>query len=217
MSDYGYIGQESDRPTQAFKSNAGIFSPNDIINLDNENKWTKYGQLELIHTEDVTTAVANVDFQESAGTFDTSYNVHFFTYNNITPTSDNVSVDIQLYENGTLETGSVYHNAYQYGSPAGFDKNNSTTATTIRASWGIGTTAQETVSGYKYLYNLSDSTKFSFSNGHWTQLEQGASAYFFGYGGAAMRQSSFVDGFRFKVLSGNFTGTLSLYGIRSFD
>ena len=45
-----------------FKSNKGIFSPNEVIKLDNENKYTKYGQLELITTSENISDVNSVDF-----------------------------------------------------------------------------------------------------------------------------------------------------------
>ena len=49
--EYGYIGKEV---TQAFRDNKGIFTPQDIIELDQENKWTNFGQLELIETQNVS-------------------------------------------------------------------------------------------------------------------------------------------------------------------
>jgi hypothetical protein len=170
------------------------------------------GKLELIHTENAS-SVSSVDFQESAGTFDTSYNVHFLTYNDITTSVDNISLDLQFYESGILETASVYQVAHQFGSPESFGENKTTTDSKIRLTWGLGTVARETGSGYKYLYNLSDSSKYSFTTGHWTQLEQGTSSYYFGFGSGVLPQASTVNGFRLKVSSGNFSGTVSLYGI----
>ena len=52
--EYGYIGKEV---TQAFRDNKGIFTPQDIIELDQENKWTNFGQLELIQTQTFTTNI----------------------------------------------------------------------------------------------------------------------------------------------------------------
>jgi hypothetical protein len=51
-----------DAVTQSFKSNKGVLTPNQLIELDNENKFTKFGQLELIETQNVTSAVSNIDF-----------------------------------------------------------------------------------------------------------------------------------------------------------
>ena len=75
---YGYIADTG--PEQAFRSNTGVFNPADINELIAENKWTNFGQLELIETQTVSSAAATVDFtsiQES------TYNVHLLTWNNI--------------------------------------------------------------------------------------------------------------------------------------
>ena len=64
--EYGYIGKEVE---QAFRSNKGIFTPQDIIELDQENKWTNFGQLELIETQTVTSAVTYIDFTNYNNSF----------------------------------------------------------------------------------------------------------------------------------------------------
>ena len=47
MSKFGYITDVE----QSFRNNKGIFTPQEIIELDQENKWTNFGQLELIQTQ----------------------------------------------------------------------------------------------------------------------------------------------------------------------
>ena len=115
MSDksnkYGYVGV--DIPDQSFGSNKGVFNPAEINELVADNKWTQYGQLELIETQTYSTDVASIDFtsiQES------TYNVHFLTLDNFQTASDNVQeFQIQLYESGVLETASVYQSAFSGG------------------------------------------------------------------------------------------------------
>ena len=51
-----------DAVTQSFRSNKGVLTPNQIIKLDNENKFTKYGQLELIETQTVTGTPTTINF-----------------------------------------------------------------------------------------------------------------------------------------------------------
>ena len=46
---YGYSGV--DIPTQAFQANVGKFDPAEINELVQQDKWTQYGQLELIETK----------------------------------------------------------------------------------------------------------------------------------------------------------------------
>ena len=53
MSEYGYIPES---PDQSFGNNKGIFTPNDIYDLTRADKYTQYGQLELIQTQTVDDA-----------------------------------------------------------------------------------------------------------------------------------------------------------------
>ena len=48
MSEFGYIPEA---PEQSAFNNKGIFSPSDIYNLDQVDKWTNFGQLELIQSQ----------------------------------------------------------------------------------------------------------------------------------------------------------------------
>ena len=48
MSEYGYIPEA---PEQSFGNNKGIFTPKDIYDLTRADKYTNYGQLELIETQ----------------------------------------------------------------------------------------------------------------------------------------------------------------------
>ena len=67
-----------DAVTQSFRSNKGVLTTNQIIELDNENKFTKYGQLELLQTQTISGALADfTQLQESV------YNFHLFTFTDI--------------------------------------------------------------------------------------------------------------------------------------
>ena len=48
MSEFGYIPEA---PEQSFGNNKGIFTPKDIYDLTRADKYTNYGQLELIETQ----------------------------------------------------------------------------------------------------------------------------------------------------------------------
>ena len=75
-----------DAVTQAFKSNTGVLTPNQIIELDNENKFTKYGQLELLLTNSSISSASTVDFTglDTYGDF----NVFFLTFTDLTIAND---------------------------------------------------------------------------------------------------------------------------------
>ena len=202
---YGYKGAE---PTQSFGNNTGVFDPNDINNLIADNKWTSFGQLELIETQTYLGAVSYVDFTSIS---ESSYNVHFMTFSKLTTGASSHQHRIQFYESGVLETANVYDYAFQYGSVTGsFGDANRGTNTQL----AIENTGSEGISqnGYLYFYNLGDSSKYSFLTHHNFSDRTGADIFTFGSG--VMKQSSTVDGIRLLTTSGNFTDfDISLYGI----
>jgi hypothetical protein len=69
-NEFGYLPES---PEQSFGNNKGIFTPKDIYDLTRADKYTNYGQLELIQTQTASSAV--VDFT-NLGDFD----VHFVTF-----------------------------------------------------------------------------------------------------------------------------------------
>ena len=71
MSEFGYIPEA---PEQSAGNNKGIFTPKDIYDLTRADKYTNYGQLELIETQ-TGTNVASVDFTGIDSTYD-SYKLH---------------------------------------------------------------------------------------------------------------------------------------------
>jgi hypothetical protein len=207
--EYGYIGKEV---TQAFRSNKGIFTPQDIIELDQENKWTNFGQLELIETQSASNSSA-LDFLSIK---EDIYNVHFMTVTNFQPASDNHYIAYRLYESGTLETAAVYKQARQYGIADGtFGEARSTGVDEVTVSHATGTDDEETNNCYIYFYNLGDSTKYSFSTSHSSGVQAGGSANF-EFSSAVLPQASQVDGIRILTDQGSNMehAEVSLYGIR---
>ena len=200
--EYGYIGKEV---TQAFRNNKGIFTPQDIIELDQENKWTNFGQLELIET--VTLSTANeLDFTADNLT---PYNVHLITYSDVI-NSANADIGLRFYESGTLETGTVYHYALQYGTTGGtFGESKSTGFNKLKFG-DVATGSTEKLNGYIYCYNLTDSSKYSFATYH--NMREGQMEF----GSGVLPQASTVNQINVKLQTGNGSGVFSLYGIRSF-
>ena len=214
MSDksnkYGYVGV--DIPAQSFGNNKGVFNPAEINELVADNKWTQYGQLEHIITQ-TASSDSYIDFtaiQES------TYNVHFLTVNNYQSDTDNAILTIDLFENGVLETGSVYDIAIQGGRADGtFSEYKSSSSTNGIANIGSGIDNASTSSanGYCYFYNLGDSTKYSFSSFMWSYIYY-TDVYEMNFGSGCLPQASQVDGFRVIPNAGTFSADLSLYGIR---
>ena len=210
MSEYGYIPEA---PEQSFGNNKGIFNPKDIYDLTRADKYTNYGQLELIETQTFS-GVSAVDFTSID---ESTYNVHFMTLSDIEHTSANSTTRIQYFESGVLETGSVYQYALQSGDAGGsFAETKSTGNTIIFLSYNNnGTATGDLESGYVYFYNLGDSAKYSFNTQQIVFQDNGLFRMDFGSG--VLPQASTVNGIRLDFGGANTNGTASLYGIKEYS
>jgi hypothetical protein len=173
------------------------------------------GKLELIQTQTVSSA-SRVNFVDFTSIKESTYNVHFLTVNNYANDTDNSILSVRFYESGTIETASVYQAAYQeYYNNGTFSEFKSTGIDHIRIIENTGNATNETGHCYVYLYNLGDSSKYSFTtaqtSGIWTN-----GSYIGAFGGGVLPQTSTVDGIRVDTfnVSGAFSGTFSLYGIK---
>ena len=203
-NEYGYVPSS---PTQAFGSNTGVFESNDIVDLINASQWSRPGQLELIETQTFTT-VLDVDFTSIQ---QNTYNVHFVTISVDRQTTSNDSVGVRFYENGVLETASVYKYAYQNGEANGtFGETKSTADNRLFCTQFVN--VGDDKFSYNYFYNLGDSTKYSFQTMHSTAIQ--GTNYKMRFGSGVLPQASTVDGMRFTATNGTMTGSISLYGIR---
>ena len=201
MSEFGYIPEA---PEQSFGNNKGIFTPKDIYDLTRADKYTNYGQLELIETK-TGSGSATLDFN-SIG----SYNVHFLTYNNLDTGTNSDYAQIRLSnDSGTSFETSNYQRAVQYGGTnGGFGENRTTSANRfdILSFSNAGTP----MNGYVYFYNLGDSTKYSFVTHH-----SSIGTIYMYFGSQVYTVAETINAIRvFNNSAGNFTsGSISLYGI----
>ena len=213
--EYGYIGKEVE---QGFRSNKGIFTPQDIIELDQENKWTNFGQLELIQTQSAS-GVTSVDFTSIK---EDIYNVHLMTLTNFGFFEQSQNMGFRFYENGVLEDGSVYQYAFQANEVGGTTGNVFNSSSDLIRLDQTGSQGM-TLNSYAYFYNLGDSTQYSFTTFHSMveRISSGSYATSSGskFGRGVLPQASTVDGIRVLTTGSNNlsnTFTISLYGIRSF-
>ena len=204
---YGYKGAE---PTQSFGNNTGVFDSNDINNLIADNKWTSFGQLELIETQTVSSATAYVDFTNLG-----NYNVHFMTVNNFKTPAGNSHMGFRLFESGVIESAAVYQFARQQGQADGtFSENRNTVQDEGIISANIGNETNHRGHLYIYWYNLIDSSKYSFTTHHSTCITD-AGTYAMDFGSNVLPQASAVDGIRMIPNTNTINeATFSLYGIR---
>ena len=208
---YGYKGAE---PTQSFGNNTGVFDPNDINNLIADNKWTTFGQLELIETQTVTSTVSTVEFTDIKSSI---YNVHLWTYNNAQVTDGN-KLAVRFGANSSSYLTSGYQYASQYGfATGGFGGLISTSVNYLWDMFGYnGNTGNQTQNGYAYFYNLGDSTKYNFATSHSFGFEatSNSSITIFGSGVQTTAQSNNAIEISSKASGSILQGDFSLYGIR---
>lgn len=210
-SEFSYIPES---PEQSFGNNKGIFTPTDIYDLTRADKYTNYGQLELIETQTVSTSTATVEFTNLVG-----YDVHFLTHNDVTPANDGALLMLELSNDGgsSYET-SNYDYAHQTGTASNtFSEARSTTAGQVFLTGDLGNTTNETGNGYCYMYHLLDSTKFSAFTHMGTDIVSSGNHRMM-YGSAIYHNAEENNAFRLKMNSGNITGaTFSLYGMKVYN
>ena len=106
MSEYGYIPEA---PTQSWGDNKGIFTPNDIYNLDLDSKFSTVGTLELIETK-TGSGVSAIDFTSIK---ESTYNVHFLTITDFQVATDGQPMGLRFSTDG----GSSYvASGYQWAT-----------------------------------------------------------------------------------------------------
>ena len=212
MSEYGYIPEA---PEQSFGNNKGIFNPKDIYDLTRADKYTNYGQLELIETQTHSSDVSDIDFTSID---ESTYNVHLLTFSSTKGGGTNPQMKVRFFESGVKETASVYQNAIQFcdcdGSSFNEARSTADSGIPINGNYMGGVTQ-----GYVYLYNLGDSSKYSFLTFQSSQYSGTYGSRFFGFGSGVMKQSSTVNGINlYNSNAGNFTDfDISLYGKKEYS
>jgi len=210
MSEYGYIPEA---PEQSFGNNKGIFTPKDIYDLTRADKYTNYGQLELIETQTVS-EVSAVNFENMQ---ESKYNVHLITYSfDSTPNGQPDDTIITRVRTGGSYVNEGYQYAEQFGNATGtFSEVKSTSASWLsRAGDSTGQGNEDRSTGYIYCYNFGDSSKYSFVTTHHSGTTT-TSDLVMHFGSSVYPVANVVDGFKFfGYWSLLITGTASLYGIR---
>tara|TARA_Y100000114_G_scaffold63387_1_gene58100 strand:+ start:134 stop:781 length:648 start_codon:yes stop_codon:yes gene_type:complete len=213
-TEYGRIGTQVEN---SFRNNNGIYTLKDIYELDAENKWTNFGQLELIQTQTVSsgTTVDFTNFTDDKGNF---YDIYFFTWNNLQIETAIDTLRCRVSEDGGstfVSTSSYDHARVRCQIDGSFSDQNGQNDTYFNR---IGqNNVNRAYNGYIYLYNATDSTKFTYITSHHIDASGGLEA--FNYYSGVYDVASVVNGFRFLLTGGSATfksGSLSQYGIRVF-
>ena len=205
--EYGYIGKEVE---QAFRSNKGIFTPQDIIELDQENKWTNFGQLELIESQTVSSSVSSVEFTSMK---ENIYNVHFLTYTDVHNADGNDEIRLSFLKSG-VSSGPNQRANLRMRANGTFNERRSTSTSYMEIASNT-----DTANGYVYFYNFGDSTKISTASSHSSSITGSASgnAQQSVFGISVRTSADVINGIKIIADSTNIIqGSFSLYGIRSF-
>jgi hypothetical protein len=189
------------------KKNTGLYTPSEILQLTKDGSWG--GSLELIQEQTVS-GVSSLIFSSIKGNV---YDVHFLTINNFQPTTNDQSCRLRFFESGVEETASVYQRA-QYISDNGSADFRSTGDDKIVAIWNVSSGTDHSGVAYLYLYNLNDSSKYSFLTQQEVHMQTTSSKMRQSFGGGVLPQTSTVDQIKLFVDSGNFSCTAKLYGVK---
>jgi len=198
------------------KKNTGLYTPSEILQLEKDGHWG--GSLKLIEEQTYSSTVTAIDFTDIK---ENIYDVHFLTVENFkSVSSNNAPVGIQLYESGVLETGTVYQYALQRNATNTTQEDKSSASNIMKTcTTATGGGVGKPYNFYCYLYNLGNSSKYSFqtSQGFGTDAFAGAGTVMnTHFGGATLPQASLVDGIR--VTTGTTVDLASfdikLYGVK---
>ena len=207
---YGYLGTT---PNQQIL-NSGVFSVEEALAVQNKGEWG--GSLKLITSGSADNSSQTLDFSDC---FTNKFNVYLIQWKDFRPQNDENFIHFRL-KNASGEISSGYHRATQEGNVNGsFSEIKSTSSTYIRIMGGIGTSVGEQASGYIYIYNPNDSSKFTYTTNQSTYIDQnGVFSYIFG--GAVHPTAETITGAVFRSIStGGTLGNInkldvSIFGVK---
>ena len=206
---YGYLGDTSTSIKQQVK-NAGVLSVSDVLDL--EGKGHLGGSLELIEEQTISSNVQNVDFINLE---DNPFDVYYCTIENLKATTT-----AHIYWRFSNDNGSSFiqgATSYDYasfrilanGSTNEYTNNGSVIATDSYTSTGVSS-----ANSYFYLYNMLDSSKYSFLTQHTTNLLASSGNYRSTFGGGILTTAETHNAFQVHA-GGTWTaGTIKLYGVK---
>jgi hypothetical protein len=170
------------------------------------------GKLELIETQTVS-GVSAIDFTNIK---ENEYNVHFVTANNMSTNTDQRHLITRFStDGGSSFISSGYQQAQQYMLASGSFGEHKSTSQGFLNYWTSSLGLNEEVgNAYMYLYNLGDSTKYSFSTEMSSDFDY-LNILQVNFGSSVYPQANVVNAIRFEGHSStSWAGTISLYGIR---
>jgi len=197
---YGYLGQN--QPNQTV-NNSGVFSITDVAELQSQGKLG--GSLELIEEINPSSA-SSVEFTNIK---ENKFDVHFLNFYVETTGSPKVYLS---NNGGTSYITSGYQEAAQINFVNGGTGEQKNTSQTYFQDIGYSAGTAIMKNGYGYYYNLGNSSKYSFNTYH--TFSNHPTAFISFFGGGVHPTAETINAIKFSVPSGNFTGTIKLYGVK---
>ena len=172
----------------------------------------------------ISTATASNDSAVSITSgIDSTYDEYMFVFTDIGPATDNVNFSFQ----GNVASGSGYNETMTTTFfTAWHSENDAETSLAYQASFeqaqgtafqplteGVGDGADESCSGELHLFNPASTTYVK----NWYSVGQcmgAAPQSLISYGAGYINVTAAVDEIQFKMNSGNFDGTIKMYGIK---
>lgn len=213
--------------TRSFANNittSGVLLPaslnnNSISNVTAYNASVSTGNMVLISSQTASDS-ASISFTTG---IDSTYKEYQFWFVDIHPRSDGVDFQFNLStdsgSNYNVTKTTTYFRAYHYendsGAGLGYDGDGDlaqSTAYQLIISY-LGSGADETASGSMQLFNPASTTyvkHFITNTNKYNALDISVNEFVAGYGNT----TSAINAVQFKMSSGNFDGTILMYGIK---
>ena len=186
------------------KKNIGLYTPSEILQLTKDGSWG--GSLELIESQTISSATASINFTNIKGA---KYDVHFLTilgYETNGGGAEFVRVRFSNDSGSSYET-SNYQVAQQVCATGGtFTEVRSTSDTAIELAYTSNT---EQSNNYVYLYNLNNSSKYSFAT--FQGMKEGADISF---GGGVYAVAETINALQVITGIACDVATIKLYGVK---
>jgi hypothetical protein len=191
--------------------NTGLYTPSEILQLEKDGHWG--GSLELIEEQNVS-GVTTLNFTNIKENIYDVHFLHLINYESNTITNRFTHMRLSNDSGSSYET-SNYQYAQQYGGTNGaFGELKSTSATSWEKVLGnIANTGN--ANGYCYLYNLGNSSKYSFMTNHQMGKESTAGTGYFHFGGFAYTVAETINAIQLFIPADEFSSlTAKLYGVK---
>jgi len=191
------------------KKNTGLYTPSEILQLTKDGSWG--GSLELIEEQTVSGSPTTINFINLANN---SYDVYLVHISNLISTSQTqISYRFSNDNGTTFEAGA---SDYKYAffriiSNGGNLEKRSTGDDKIETD-SYTNTSTSNFNSYVYLYNLLDSSKYSFLTHHSSTNLTGNFRTTFG--GGVYPTAETINGFQIHSGQTLTSGTVKLYGVK---